>query len=288
LDGLLAETAAAWEKVSVALDEVGVSEHDFRYGVSVVLSRSFEVEINGDRHHALVPVADAFNHCACKARSSIHFDDGAFEVVAPTPTASEGAHVYITYGPKSNTELLIGYGFALSDNRHDVATVRPPSTGAGRVESATAPPEITLLQHAMSCGPAAGLIGCVGGVRGATAQHPWAVLGGGSGGPLGVTLGWCDAAGGDVHCVSAIDLASAFGSDTAGIPAAIAAFQLACTDAMPAGGDEFGLEGEARVSPAKGCPGLEAAHLTRRGYSRLLEAAREQAHRLFDSAPLRH
>eukprot|EP00035_Acanthoeca_spectabilis_P027502 m.466858 g.466858 ORF g.466858 m.466858 type:complete len:400 (+) comp25614_c0_seq1:42-1241(+) len=273
LDALLRDAAAAWAEVNAALTEVGISEDDFRYGLSIVLSRSFEVEINGDQHHALVPAGDALNHCVCDASSSVRFVDGEFRVVAPVP-AQSGGHVYITYGPKSNLELLIGYGFALDNNVHDVATINPPPSGP-----APAPPtgSMSLLQLAMSCGPAAGFAsglggGAVSGAVGGGALQPSHLY------PLGaprIRLGWRDKVGGEVFCLDEMQLQSLFCSTDDDGSAAILAFRKACTDALPVN--------EVLTVDDAAPPGLQAAHIANEGYALLLRAAHDQAETLLST-----
>jgi hypothetical protein len=64
------------------------------------------------------------NHASfLETRTSIRFIDGVFDITSPRNTPS-GEHVYISYGSKSNAELLVCYGFSLVNNPHDTVSLQ--------------------------------------------------------------------------------------------------------------------------------------------------------------------
>lgn len=92
------------------------SAERFRFAWHVVQSRAFGRKL---KETALVPFADCLNHggdVACSYR----LRDGAFELY-PTQDGVYvgGTELLNTYGPAPNSKLLLDYGFALLDNRHD-------------------------------------------------------------------------------------------------------------------------------------------------------------------------
>lgn len=74
----------------------------------------------------LFPVMDAGNHHHSSAVDWT-FDPGRFSLACAQPIEA-GQEVNNNYGPKSNDELLIGYGFCMADNPHDTVllTLKPP------------------------------------------------------------------------------------------------------------------------------------------------------------------
>lgn len=79
----------------------------------------------------LFPVMDSMNH---SPESKVDWNFAADRFTLDTCEVTyAGQQVYNNYGPKSNTELLMGYGFCIADNPYDcvIQTLRPP------------PPELT-------------------------------------------------------------------------------------------------------------------------------------------------
>ncbi|KJX94908.1 hypothetical protein TI39_contig4150g00009 [Zymoseptoria brevis] len=74
----------------------------------------------------LFPVIDVPNHSPT-ARVDWAFDPGRFSITIKDPIPG-GEEVYNNYGPKSNDELLLGYGFCIPDNSDDkvLLTLKPP------------------------------------------------------------------------------------------------------------------------------------------------------------------
>ncbi|KAF7193330.1 Ribosomal lysine N-methyltransferase set10 [Pseudocercospora fuligena] len=75
----------------------------------------------------LFPVLDIPNH-SHDAKVDWTFDPGRF-TMASTEGAKAGSEILNNYGPKSNDELLLGYGFCLRNNPNDkvLMTLKPPS-----------------------------------------------------------------------------------------------------------------------------------------------------------------
>lgn len=79
----------------------------------------------------LFPGLDAANHDH-SAKVDWNFGPASFTVSLAQPSETDGvasgAEIYNNYGPKSNGELLIGYGFCLPNNPHDTVamTLKPP------------------------------------------------------------------------------------------------------------------------------------------------------------------
>lgn len=74
----------------------------------------------------LFPGIDLANHKA-SARVDWAYDPGRF-TLSSVDAIDAGSQIYNNYGPKSNAELLMGYGFCLEDNEHDeiLLTLKPP------------------------------------------------------------------------------------------------------------------------------------------------------------------
>ncbi len=70
----------------------------------------------------LFPGLDAANH-SHESKVDWTFDPGLFSIALAGPNESNGvtagSEVFNNYGPKSNGELLIGYGFCMPNNPHD-------------------------------------------------------------------------------------------------------------------------------------------------------------------------
>ena len=69
-----------------------------------------------------VPLLDLCNHNP-DARVTWSCDQGRISL-SQEAAVSAGEEFFNNYGLKSNEELLMGYGFALPDNRHDTAVLR--------------------------------------------------------------------------------------------------------------------------------------------------------------------
>ncbi|PNS16561.1 Ribosomal lysine N-methyltransferase 4 [Sphaceloma murrayae] len=74
----------------------------------------------------LVPIMDCLNHNP-EAKVDWAFEPGRF-VLSVSKGIGKGEEVYNNYGPKSNSELLMGYGFCIENNPYDCVfeTLKPP------------------------------------------------------------------------------------------------------------------------------------------------------------------
>lgn len=74
----------------------------------------------------LFPVIDIPNH-SNDARVDWAFDPGQFSITVKD-SVSSSSEVFNNYGPKSNDELLLGYGFCIANNPNDkvLLTLKPP------------------------------------------------------------------------------------------------------------------------------------------------------------------
>mmetsp|Transcript_11836 Transcript_11836/g.26317 ORF Transcript_11836/g.26317 Transcript_11836/m.26317 type:complete len:479 (-) Transcript_11836:18-1454(-) len=70
----------------------------------------------------MVPLLDLLNH-SNEAEVTINIKGGLLEFSSKRPLKA-GTQVWNNYGSKSNSELLMCYGFALADNPHDVLPLR--------------------------------------------------------------------------------------------------------------------------------------------------------------------
>lgn len=77
---------------------------------------------NKDPFPILYPVIDCFNH-RFGEKVSWNIDHGTFSLVLAESVAN-GRQVFNNYAPKSNEELLLGYGFCLANNPCDQVAVR--------------------------------------------------------------------------------------------------------------------------------------------------------------------
>ncbi|MBA0854184.1 hypothetical protein Goshw_027212 [Gossypium schwendimanii] len=82
----------------------------FRWSFGILLSRLIYLS-SMDGKVALVPWADMLNH-SCEVETYLNYDKSSQAVVFTTDRAYQsGEQVFISYGKKSNAELLLSYGF---------------------------------------------------------------------------------------------------------------------------------------------------------------------------------
>ncbi|HEX3744308.1 MAG TPA: SET domain-containing histone-lysine N-methyltransferase [Bryobacteraceae bacterium] len=109
--------------VWLAPDLAGISPEDYVRARVTVATRVFSTRREGGVNAAMTPMADMLNHAA-RCDTVWEFDQcGRFLLRSARPI-EKGAEVYCTYGRKSNTHLLMNYGFTLADNPDDEATIR--------------------------------------------------------------------------------------------------------------------------------------------------------------------
>lgn len=85
----------------------------------------------------LFPGLDIGNHSS-DAKIDYIFDPGRFDIKTNTSTPA-GEEVFNNYGPKSNDELLLGYGFCIPQNPHNTVPLMlktPPDTLQENIKTA--------------------------------------------------------------------------------------------------------------------------------------------------------
>ncbi|HEY4218693.1 MAG TPA: SET domain-containing histone-lysine N-methyltransferase [Gemmatimonadaceae bacterium] len=120
---------AEWHRIQPRIDSLSpYSELDWLNARVIVTSRVFGLPADGGSHDSLVPMADIPNHRRpADAAWSYDRSTGAFEVTACRAFAP-GEPVHISYGAKSNSRLLLHYGFCLADNDANDAVLRMPES----------------------------------------------------------------------------------------------------------------------------------------------------------------
>ena len=106
-----------------------VSEKEFAWAFQTFWSRALAIPVGADGSvtvDSVVPGVDMVNH-APRARANARWEhvedssrpDGGYVALVSAPpnrTMKDGEEIFISYGDKSNEELLFTYGFALKDN----------------------------------------------------------------------------------------------------------------------------------------------------------------------------
>ncbi|KEI38998.1 uncharacterized protein L969DRAFT_88387 [Mixia osmundae IAM 14324] len=110
------------------------------WAATILSSRAFPSHLIDGNEQASTPVlfpgVDAFNHQqARKVTWQTSSASGRFNLVQDEPTAA-GQQVFNNYGPKSNEEFLLGYGFIIPNNPDDhmVLKLAPPRLAPGHAE----------------------------------------------------------------------------------------------------------------------------------------------------------
>jgi len=103
---------------------------DFAWGRGIVMSRAFHAPGTFEHRVALLPLVDIFNHRREDTAWSYSPYDG--NLVVRTERAIEaGDEVCFSYGNRSNSHLLVHFGFTLADNTANEASLlfeQPPSS----------------------------------------------------------------------------------------------------------------------------------------------------------------
>ncbi|CAO0790009.1 unnamed protein product [Mucor circinelloides] len=138
------ESATRERKAALFLDFEKIVEHlpqeiykdditweDFLWGYSVFTSRAFPYTLidptSKDQSEVLFPLVDALNH---KPNTKITWsrngdpETGSLSFVAGQ-AYNMGEEIFNNYGPKSNEELLLGYGFCFEYNEFDHIAIKP-------------------------------------------------------------------------------------------------------------------------------------------------------------------
>lgn len=103
-----------------------VTRDDYLWAWCCMQTRYFDTHFGAEHTHALVPLGDMPNHAPAP---NLHWRPEAtlgMVMTAARPIAA-GEPLSISYGAKSNSELLADYGFCLEDNPHDRTEIRLPA-----------------------------------------------------------------------------------------------------------------------------------------------------------------
>jgi histone-lysine N-methyltransferase SETD3 len=107
------------------LDESVFSLEAFQWAMSMLLSRAIDLRETGEL--ALVPYADLLNHSPyCSAYffyNEVPFSKEREVVLYADRSYAKNDQVLISYGQKSNAELLLLYGFVVDRNLFDEVEV---------------------------------------------------------------------------------------------------------------------------------------------------------------------
>eukprot|EP00754_Rhynchopus_humris_P048848 Rhum_TRINITY_DN8034_c0_g1::Rhum_TRINITY_DN8034_c0_g1_i1::g.25614::m.25614 len=84
-------------------------------------SRAFIVKIDGRPRTTLVPYAEYINHSCLSGHVSFRRFDEASQcmLLESLGTGRAGGQAFMNYGPMQNSDLLLGYGFAVGDNDNE-------------------------------------------------------------------------------------------------------------------------------------------------------------------------
>ncbi|WWC58388.1 uncharacterized protein I303_100928 [Kwoniella dejecticola CBS 10117] len=141
-----AEWRAESDAIRHVLKEEGLSWERYLASATYISSRSFpskllripadgsithEAEKDEGSQPVLLPGLDLFNHSrgqpilwlSSQTSTSTGHTTPSISLVS-TQITEKGVQLYNNYGPKSNEELLLGYGFVIPDNPDDVVTLR--------------------------------------------------------------------------------------------------------------------------------------------------------------------
>lgn len=96
---------------------------DFVWAKLCVASRAFALVIGGQETKVLVPLADMLNHASGVHARRVYDDDGQVLRLSAQRDYQPGEEVCWSYGRRSNTDLLLQYGFCLDHNDADQAVL---------------------------------------------------------------------------------------------------------------------------------------------------------------------
>lgn len=129
----------------------GLEPGEWLLARALATSRSFSC----GRGEAFVPFADLMNHAVDPGTSWSCDPLDGFRLRAERDIPA-GSEVFDGYGRKSNSRLLIGYGFTLPDNRADDVELVLGELGAYRLTAEEGAPEIERLLLVLGAGEGAG------------------------------------------------------------------------------------------------------------------------------------
>ncbi|KAG0050148.1 hypothetical protein BGZ83_005068 [Gryganskiella cystojenkinii] len=96
----------------------------FLWAETVISSRTFPAHLFGSEIEgelALIPLGDTLNHKSRHKATWIKTPQG---LEMASSAVKKGEQLYNNYGPKSNEELLVGYGFCIAGNEDDTVTIK--------------------------------------------------------------------------------------------------------------------------------------------------------------------
>ncbi|KAG0321301.1 hypothetical protein BGZ99_003980 [Dissophora globulifera] len=108
--------------------EDGYSWERFLWAETVLSSRAFPAHLFGggiEGEIVLIPLGgklDTLNHKSRQKATWIKTPQG---LEMSGGAISKGDQIFNNYGPKSNEELLVGYGFCIEDNLDDLVVIKP-------------------------------------------------------------------------------------------------------------------------------------------------------------------
>ncbi len=130
-DGLKAQYPQVFGVVGLPEAEDPYSFAQFTFAYQTIQARAFGRRLP---YSALVPFSDGLNHdnVAMHYRlENLPESDKSPPLRAfhlfPSRTIRKGQEVFISYGRRTNGQLLLGYGFALLDNEHEVVDLEVPA-----------------------------------------------------------------------------------------------------------------------------------------------------------------
>jgi protein-histidine N-methyltransferase len=104
---------AAYGRLSPDL-RARLSLADFAWGYALVMSRAFHAPGTLEHHIAMIPLVEILNHGLDDTTWSYHPSTGL--VVSTEREFAIGEEVHFSYGARSNTHLIVHFGFALDNN----------------------------------------------------------------------------------------------------------------------------------------------------------------------------
>ncbi|KAJ2549125.1 hypothetical protein EV175_004564 [Coemansia sp. RSA 1933] len=115
-----------YEEAKRVLGDKVMDYEQFAWGLGVVSSRSFCKALmeggEGGSDEVLLPLLDMFNHMPMRKVTWAANSTGVEFVTREE--LQIGSQVFNNYGPKSNEELLMGYGFCVPDNQFSYYHIR--------------------------------------------------------------------------------------------------------------------------------------------------------------------
>lgn len=107
-----------------------IAREDYLWAWCCIQTRYFDTRFGAEHTQSLIPLADMPSHALAP---NLRWRPEALlgmAMVAARPIAA-GEPLSISYGPKSNTELLADYGFCLDANPYDCTEIRLPAWPPG-------------------------------------------------------------------------------------------------------------------------------------------------------------